>query len=571
MSNEPKITKKALLKAFFFEQKLPIISVFIFGIISNLLTIFIPVSIGKYYELLFDIHSKRAAVLSFLPASWTNEMSNFLILFNVAVCLKITFNFLQRYYTAKMSELFIKNLREKLYKKQLLIDMEVYDEKGIGRYLLRFSGDLNSIKKYIANGIIRFSIDATLILLALIALFSIHHLIALMLIGGLILIILSLYFLNKLLYQRSLTLRNSKSGLLAFVNRSLLSIKTIKSFYLYRIFSKRYNKRSQKVYRHSLVYHRINTLISVLINGMLYFLLAGVFYFIYFLKSKSITIDMQHLLAFVLLFITLLPVVRRILKAPSIWKIGNLSFYKLIRIFNLKEESGIQPNIKAKSIDLTKCNQSITFKNVTCFRDDTNAATTLNNLSFSLQTNKNYLLLNTGKGWRKDIILDLLVQLTFPHKGKIYLCQTPYEKIPVSTIRNTIKIISELYPVSGRNVLQAIVPHINEKTKNQAQKLLQFMLQDVPEKYHLHLNQIITEQGANLPQYQQQLIVYLRAFIYEQTQILVIDDFSKIKSSPYFTNIVQYLRKIEKSKNVQLIFLDDEKPTPDFFDEIITI
>ncbi len=571
MSNKPQITKKALLKAFFFEQKLSIISVFIFGIISNLLTIFIPVSIGKYYELLFNIHSRRAAVLNFLPEQWTNEITNFLILFNIAVCLKITFNYLQRYYTAKMSELFIKSLREKLYKKQLLIDMEVYDEKGIGRYLLRFSGDLNSIKKYIANGIIRFSIDATLILLALATLFSIHHLIALVLIGGLLLIILSLYFLNKLLYQRSLTLRNSKSGLLAFVNRSLLSIKTIKSFYLYRIFAKRYNKRSQKVYNRALIFHRINTLISVLINGMLYFLLAGVFYLIYFLKSKNITIDMQHLLAFVLLFITLLPVVRRILKVPSVWKIGNLSFYKLIRIFNLKEERNINLNEKAKSINLKKCTQSITFKNVTCFRNHNKTTATLNNLSFSLQTNKNYLLLNTGNEWQRDIILDLLVQLTLPHKGKIYLCQTPYEKIPVATIRNTIKTISELHPVSGRNVLQAIVPYVNEKTKKQAQKLLQFMLQDVPQKYHLQLNQIITEQGANLPQYQQQLIVYLRAFIYEQTNILIIDGFSKLKSSPYFNNIVRYLQQLEKSRNVQLIFLDDEKPTPDFFDEIITI
>ena len=168
------MTKKKLILDFIVQRSWLFLITIFFGIISNLLTILIPVSIGKYYDLLFYFNSKRSAILNYFPESWQNDIPAFLTFFLVMVLLRIVFNFNQRYWTNYLGERFTKEIREDLFEKQLRVEMNIYETSGISKYLLRYSGDLSSIRGFLTIGIVRFIIDIMLLCVALIALFILN-------------------------------------------------------------------------------------------------------------------------------------------------------------------------------------------------------------------------------------------------------------------------------------------------------------------------------------------------------------------------------------------------------------
>ena len=70
----------------------------------------------------------------------------------------------------KLGEQLIFDLRNQLFEHQLKVNMEEYDKRGIGRYLLRYSGDLSSIHGYVTKGFIRFAADALMLVITFLTL-----------------------------------------------------------------------------------------------------------------------------------------------------------------------------------------------------------------------------------------------------------------------------------------------------------------------------------------------------------------------------------------------------------------
>ena len=65
-----------LLIEFMQERKLELSKIFCLGLLSNMLSIIIPVSVGKYYDLEFGHASQRSNILNFLPEYFTFMLSN---------------------------------------------------------------------------------------------------------------------------------------------------------------------------------------------------------------------------------------------------------------------------------------------------------------------------------------------------------------------------------------------------------------------------------------------------------------------------------------------------------------
>ncbi|MBL0051938.1 MAG: ABC transporter ATP-binding protein [Bacteroidetes bacterium] len=61
--------------------------------------------------------------------------------------------FVQKYYTGIINETFTKHLREMLFARQLSQSLTDFQQKPAGNYLMRYSGDMSSITKYISTGV----------------------------------------------------------------------------------------------------------------------------------------------------------------------------------------------------------------------------------------------------------------------------------------------------------------------------------------------------------------------------------------------------------------------------------
>ena len=98
-------------RCFLLENKPAVILTILAGLIANILTVLIPISIGKYYDLVFGYQSHRAVILDYLPFQLWETMAEFLTFFFILVVLKIVADFMERYNTGTLGELFVKNIR----------------------------------------------------------------------------------------------------------------------------------------------------------------------------------------------------------------------------------------------------------------------------------------------------------------------------------------------------------------------------------------------------------------------------------------------------------------------------
>jgi len=199
------------------------------AVLTSLITVLIPVSIGKYYELIFNLTSSRAGALSWLPAEFFSTLPRFMLFLGSLIVLKFIFQFSYRYLTQLLGERLVKNVREHLFLHQLRLDTSVYEQRGTGRYLLRYSGDLKGMRDVFTRGMIGLTSDVILLATVLIALASADFWLVVPIMIGLPLLAVPIWWLNRRLYNVSTSRRNRTSGLVSFVNQRQGAINTIKA------------------------------------------------------------------------------------------------------------------------------------------------------------------------------------------------------------------------------------------------------------------------------------------------------------------------------------------------------
>ena len=200
------------------------------GMFSSSITILLSLSIGNYYEILSRHHSNKSMVLSQLHIKLPHDPNTFFIVFALVVMFKMALQFGEKYFSESLALSFTSGLQRKLFRHHVRMNMTDFSKKPVGKYLLRYSGDMTSIRQYISKGIFRFTADCIFILLTLVLLFNIDATITLVIIIALLLSFLFLNFINKKLRQIQSVRRDTLSSNLHFVNEGLKAISTIKIF-----------------------------------------------------------------------------------------------------------------------------------------------------------------------------------------------------------------------------------------------------------------------------------------------------------------------------------------------------
>jgi len=539
-------TKWQLIFSFVKSNKLLVSIAFTSGFFYNILTLLIPVSLGRFYEFNFDFSSRRLQLLEAIPFIRTESFINFLIFFLILVTIRFVFEYINKYVIAIIGEGFAKDLREELFKHQLQINTSIYDKKGIGKYLLRYSGDLKSIQNYVTKGLLRFSQDFFLITILLITIAYIDNILGFIVAISIGVSILLLFFINNLLYTISVDRRNQRSAMLTFVNTRLRSILSIKVFNKYSPEEKRYIKRSDKLFAVGKRYQRVISLIQSFIPMVTYLMLALLMWYVYYQKtSADSTFDGTLLLILILLIISFLPILRRTLRVSIIWKLGNISFEKLLNIFSLEAEN----NIPFENIDLA--DKELKLKNISFFYPISNNLI-FDNVNITIYPKKTTLILGES-GTGKNTLINLFLKIYNPTNGNIHFGDYNYEDLAEKTIRKNIAVISNAYPLYGRTVYEAIVYNRKKEKETKVIKLLKDLQQFEDENNILGLNDPIGDMGSQLTNGQKKILMYCRALLTNKPYLIINQPFRGLnhKTIDHLKNILNSL-----NNNKTLIILD---------------
>ena len=507
-----------LVFQFIKQQKLKTIGIIILGLISNLLSIIIPVSIGKYYELAFHFNSHRVKILNFIPSTIWDSIPKFLLFFISLVLLRYLFFFLYEFLLKKESEIFVKEIKDYLFNHQLRIKYDIYTEKGVGKYLLRYSGDINSLKNLYLKGSIKVFIDIIMMMIAFSWLYTLNYK------GAIAIAIISLiaYLIIRILNNKveyySQKKRNKTSGQLSYISRTLNSILNIILFNKQDIEFKKYSKKSSSIKDVAICYDKWFVINKGFISFTQYSILCVALYIFYLDSSKSPGLTQGgNLISFILLYITILPIIRRLFALETVYKLGYISLNKLNNIINIpKEEITIGEVLTVKKPRILF--EELKFNNT---------------LGLNFHSKKMTLSsLSLPNGIEPYDIITALTKINSDYKGTIKINNIDIKYYSPKSLRDNIAALSDNIPLTGRTVYEAITMFRAEKIKDNITLLfseIQSLFSNIPK---LSIDDNIGENGSKLSIIQYELLCFIRGIV-SNKKILIIDGLYLLQSNNY--------------------------------------
>ncbi len=518
------ITKKSLIYDFFTQNRLLIFLTMLIGVLEGILTIFIPISVTHFLEFLSDYASYRVRYFLPIPEPIKTNFYAYVIFFLTIIIFRAVFSFLFRFQRAKIGELFSLSLKKKVFEHQIYTDYKKYEEKGVGKYLLRYSGDLGSIQNYLTVGIIRFSRDMLVLVLAFILMSFIHVYLGIIFIIAFIIAFVLLFFPAKKVYEISEKRRNYKASLLSFVSKKLIAIKTIRIFNREIPEINSYNSKAQKIYQEGIRYFKWYAAIMSAVPFVLYLIILIIFIFLYeYNEVNLMKIDSKTVVLVILLFISIIPICRRLLNIHPTWKKGNISFKKLIAIFSLPLQQSGEKSIKIKK-------GIVVFKDVKLFN---------NLISFEIKGNGFYHL-KTNNNYSVKFLVQLFLGLQKIEKGTIEIDGKNQSSIDGKSWRRTMSLVSEDTYLLGKSVADAILYSKKSEKLQLANEYLNLLQKNIPKENIINLEDKIGENAIFLKPEQKKILHYLRAFLTQKRIILIEYPFDNIDTI-IKNNIIQFL------------------------------
>lgn len=493
--------------SFILTRKKQSLAIVFFGLVCQLLTIMIPISVGKYYQLAFGLESRRGHFLDFIPTAWWDNVHEFLILFLGLIVLRYAFFFAYRYTLKMEGERFILDIKNRLFTHQLNIDYGVYQEKGVGKYLLRYSGDLLSLKNLYVKGGLSVLIDVFILIVAFAWFFALSTAGAVIILGGAVLAYWLVLAFNQRLEYFSIAKRDKTAGQLAFVSRTLTAILTVILLNKQKTELKKYRKRSKNILSSAAGYHRWFVVNNGFIAFLQYALLTVVLYWFYY--SNNNTISGAELTSFILLYITVLPVIRHLFQLTTVYKLGNISKNKLNNLLDLPAEQ----SKKGEQVVVPEGDWSLRFEHV----DFGSGAIDQQFIGAGVHQ----LILPPSLSRRA--IIYALTGMPQNYQGDIVLNDQNIQHYAPKSLRENISVITPQLPLLGRTVYEAITEKRNAQIKSESGVCLEYVqdaLQITPEN-RLKLIDSIGENGSALTVVQYELLCLVRGLNTDKPLLLV--------------------------------------------------
>ena len=496
-----------LIKQFILQRKSRTFWIILLGIISNLFTIIIPVSIGKYYQLAFNFKAYRLKLMGIIPDNIWDTIPKFLIVFLFLIIIRYFFYFIHEYYLRIEGEVFVKNVKDYLFDHQLQIHNSVYKHKGIGKFLLRYSGDINSLKNLFLKGTISAIVDSIMILFALSWLYYLNSRGAIAIVVLSIVFYILIRFLNKKVESYSFQKRDKTSGQLSFVSRTLNSITSVIINNKQPIELKKYKKKSKAVMKAAFKFNKWSILNTGFVSFVQYVILCVVLYMFYLDIDQ--TNPHKHggqLISFILLYITILPVMRRLFSLERVYKLGNISLNKLNNIIEIENEK----TTLGKTLKVN--NPRVVFDNVK-FNETEVINFTSKKMAFSS--------LSLPKGVEENFIISAMARLEDDYEGIIKINGSDIKEFSPLSLRNNISFCSKEIPLIGRTVYETITAYRSDKIKEDVNTFFSEIQSIFSDISTLELDDRIGENGSLLSTGQYELLCLIRGILANKKIVII--------------------------------------------------
>ena len=530
---------KHLNKYFYKYRYRLIIGIFI-TIIAKVFALFTPRLIGRAINTIEDYLEKNIT-----ESVAQTQLFNCILYILGAALIAGIFTFLMRQTIINVSRFIEFDLKNEIYKHYQVLSLSFYKSNRTGDLMNRISEDVGKVRMYTGPAIMYTINTITLFTVALTQMISTAPKLTLYTMLPLPILSLIIYKLSRLINFRSKIVQESLSTLSSFTQEQFSGVSVIKSYTIENKINNKFENLSTENRQKQIDLAKVQAFFFPL----MIFLIGISNLLVIFIGGKQYIdgeIESIGIIAEFIIYVNMLT-----------WPVATIGWVTSIiqqaeasqkRINEFLQQ---EPEIKNTTLDETKIDGEIEFKNVTFTYPDTNI-TALKNVSFILKPGEKLAILGmTGSG--KSTILDLIGRLYDTQQGEILIDQKLISNINLFSLRKSIGYVPQdafLFSDSIKNNIKfgnekATDDQVIEAAKNA----------DVHKNiigFKNTYDTVLGERGLTLSGGQKQRVSIARAII-KSPDILLFDDCLSAVDTETEEKILSNLERVSNNKTTIIV------------------
>ena len=422
------------------------------------------------------------------------------------------------YITAWLGQNVVKDLRVKVYKKVLSLNLSQFDKTPIGTLTTRTVDDIERINDVFADGFIPIVADLLSIICVLSYMFWADWQLTLIALVPFPILLIATYYFKESVNKSFHRVRNAVAQLNAFVQEHITGMQVVQVFSAEeREFEKfkNINKEHRNANIHAIWAYSIFFPIVEIV------LASSIGLLVYWTSQEAVDLKQSQqgtLMAFILCLNLIFRPLRVIADKFNVLQMGMVASERVFKV--LDNEDHLQPS-HADAYKPSHIKGKIEFENVVFGYNP--GKPVLNNVSFTVNPGETVAIVgHTGSG--KTTIISLLNRLYHIQKGEIKIDDMNIEKYDIERLRKSVGVVlQDVFLFSG-SIIDNITlrnPDIPRDKVIEAAKLIGMhdFIMMLPGNYDFN----VMERGATLSLGQRQLLSFIRALLYDPS-ILILDE-----------------------------------------------
>lgn len=422
------------------------------------------------------------------------------------------------YITAWLGQHVVKDLRVKVYKKVLGLNLSQFDKTPIGTLTTRTVDDIERINDIFSDGLIPILADLFSIICVLAYMFWQNWQLTLIALIPFPVLLIATYYFKESVNKSFHRVRNAVANLNAFVQEHLTGMQVVQAFAAeekeFQKF-KKINKEHRNANIHAIFAYSVFFPIVEIV-------LATAIGLIVWWTSKE-ALQLQHgqqgtLMAFILCLNLIFRPLRVIADKFNVLQMGMIASE---RVFKVLDNEDYLPPSSENAFKPSVVKGKIEFRDVVFGYSP--EIPVLRNVSFSVNPGETVAIVgHTGSG--KTTIISLLNRLYHIQRGAIQIDDVNIEEYNVDTLRKNIGVVLQdvfLFSGSVTDNITLRNPGITKEKVMEAARLIGMhdFIMRLPQGYDYN----VMERGATLSMGQRQLLSFIRALLYDPA-ILILDE-----------------------------------------------
>jgi len=489
---------------------------FLSVILSVVLAVLAPVRPLLINYTIHDVMQRGADEKALIMTLLINITLIQVLILLVETGLRFYFSFI----TAWLGQTVVRDLRVRVYRKVLSLNLSQFDKTPIGTLTTRTINDIEAINDVFSEGLIPIIADLLSIIAILTAMFWTNWQLTLICLIPFPLMIIATYFFKESVNKSFISVRNAVAALNAFVQEHLTGMQVIQAFTAEEREYKKFDAINKghrdanirAIFAYSVFFPLVEIVLAVSM-GLLVWFAARQAYNLSAQEAANIT---GHIVSFILMLNLLFRPLRVIADKFNVLQMGMVASERVFKVLDnpdVTDNSGQQVPEKIKG--------AITFDKVSFAY--TPGQPVLKGIDFSLQPGETLAIVgHTGSG--KTTIISLLNRLYHVSEGEIRLDGINIENYPLDTLRKHIGVVlQDVFLFSGSIYDNVTLrnPDIRMEEVEQAARMIgmhDFIMQ-LPGGYQYN----VMERGSTLSLGQRQLLSFIRALLFNPA-VLILDE-----------------------------------------------